>query len=291
MVGRGVIRFGLSIPNFGAFADPRFVGEIAHAVEEAGWDGLYIWDHVAISNEFPIGDPWIALAAAAGATSRIRLGTMVTPLPRRRPWKVARETVALDILSGGRFMFGVGSGSDMGGEFSRFGETETLRERAGMLDESLEILELLWSGQAVTFRGRYHRVEHARFEPRPIQRPRIPIFVAGHWPHVLPLRRAARWDGYAPLVRLGDGSVRYLTPDEIGAAVDEIGRLRGSMEGFDLFAGGALPSSAATRDEVEAAAQAGATWWLGLIEVGRAVGSSTDDLLRLARHVPLGDAP
>ena len=274
------MRFGLSIPNFGAFADPRFVGELAQAAELAGWDGVFIWDHIAISNEFPIGDPWIALAAAAVRTSRIRLGTMVTPLPRRRPWKVARESVGLDLLSGGRFTLGVGSGSDAGGEFDRFGEAGTMRQRSGRLDEGLEILERLWQGEAVTFRGRHFRIEDARFRPRPVQRPRIPVVVAGHWPHDGPIRRAAQWDGYAPLVRLDDGSVRYLEPDEIRAALAAVSRIRGSVEGFEMFAGGSLTANGSALDEIGAATRAGATWWLGLIETERALLSTRDELLR-----------
>ena len=275
------MRFGLSVPNFGALADPAFVGELARTAELTGWDGLFIWDHIAISNEFPIGDPWIALAAAAVSTSRIRLGTMVTPLPRRRPWKVARESVGIDLLSEGRFTLGVGSGSNVGGEFDRFGEAPTMRERSGRLDEGLEILERLWLGEALTFRGRYFQIEDARFRPRPVQRPRIPVVVAGHWPHEGPIRRAARWDGFAPLVRVEGGNVRYLTAEEIRAALAAVARIRGSVLGFEMYAGGSLVAAGSTTDQIRAAAEAGATWWLGLIEMERALTSTPEALLGL----------
>ena len=140
------MRIGLSIPNFGAFADPGFVGELAQVSESSGWGDVFIWDHIAIDNRFPIGDPWIVLAAAAIHTDRVCLGTMVTPLPRRRPWKVARESVGLDLLSAGRFMLGVGVGSARGGEFGRFGEAAKMTERYDRLDECLETLDRLWRG-------------------------------------------------------------------------------------------------------------------------------------------------
>ena len=156
-----------------------------------------------------------------------------------------------------------------------------MRERSGRLDESLEIIERLWRDEAVTFRGRHYRIDDARFRPRPVQRPRIPIIVAGHWPHQRPIRRAAQWDGYAPLVRLKGGKVRYLTAEEIGAALVAIARLRGSLVGFDVFVGGSVVVEDSATDEIRAAARAGATWWLGLIDAERALASTPDALLRL----------
>src|ERR1700730_5324126 len=152
------MRYAMFLPNFGPFGDARVIADLAARAESAGWDGFFIWDHMVVStNEaFPVADPWVALAAAATATSRVRLGALVTPLSRRRPWKVARETVTLDHLSGGRLIFGAGLGGSaaegFATEFDDLGEQADLRARAGMLDEALEIIAGLWSGEPFSFR-------------------------------------------------------------------------------------------------------------------------------------------
>ena len=258
------MRFGIYCPNFGSFGDPRVVGEFAQEAEQAGWDGLFLWDHLARSFETPVADPWIALSAAAMMTARIKLGALVTPLPRRRPWKLARETATLDHLCDGRLVLGVGIGSSGGKdvEWASFGEELDLRTRAAMLDEGLEVLTGLWSGERFDYKGEHYQVEGARFLPPPVQKPRIPIWVAGYWPNRKPFRRAAKWDGVFPLFRAGGES-----GDDVKAlreCVQYVKDQRGN-EDFDVVhlaspTPGNRPEQA--REMVEPYAEAGATWWL-----------------------------
>lgn len=174
----------IDVAPFGELADPRVLAELAAAAEDRGWAGFFVWDHIV--HRAPVravADPWVALAAVACETSTLRIGPMITPLSRRRVHKLARETVTLDILSSGRLTLGVGLGSARNGELEPFGEVADPRERARLLDDGLADLTRYWSGE---------------FEPVPVQRPRIPVWVAGEWPHRRPLRRALRWDGYFP---------------------------------------------------------------------------------------------
>ena len=196
------MRFAVDVPNFGDFADPRLFADLARRTEEAGWDGLFVWDHVTHSKQArrQIADPWVLLTAAALATQRIRLGPMITPVPRRRVSKLAREVTTLDRLTGGRMILGVGLGAPVPDEYGTFGEPTDLRLLAAHLDEGLEALNLLWSGEPVTFRGEHVVVDDVAFLPTPVQRPRVPIWVAGIWPAKAPMRRAARWDGAVPIL-------------------------------------------------------------------------------------------
>jgi alkanesulfonate monooxygenase SsuD/methylene tetrahydromethanopterin reductase-like flavin-dependent oxidoreductase (luciferase family) len=185
------MQYALDLPPFGELADARALAALAHEAEDAGWDGFFIWDHIQTEPSMPVADPWVALSALAMTTERIRLGALVTPLPRRRPWKLARETVTLDRLSNGRLILGVGIGSDhWHHELSTFGEPVDDQTRAAMLDEGLEVLTGLWSGEPFSHQGQHYTVQSARFLPMPVQSPRIPIWVAGIWPRKAPLRRA-----------------------------------------------------------------------------------------------------
>jgi alkanesulfonate monooxygenase SsuD/methylene tetrahydromethanopterin reductase-like flavin-dependent oxidoreductase (luciferase family) len=262
------VRFAVVVPNFGDFADPRVLADLAQRAEEAGWDGLFVWDHVTHRKELrrQIADPWVLLTAAALATRRIRLGTLVTPVARRRPSKLAREVTTLDRLTGGRMILGVGLGSPVLDEFGSFGEPTDLKVLAARLDESLTALDLLWSGEPVTFRGSHVIVDDVAFQPTPVQRPRVPVWVAGEWPAKPPMRRAARWDGAVPLlVPAGGGPIRQ--PD--AATVREIHgfltdcRIAAGRDGepFDLVLWGASPAGPAGADLVGPLAEAGATWW------------------------------
>jgi alkanesulfonate monooxygenase SsuD/methylene tetrahydromethanopterin reductase-like flavin-dependent oxidoreductase (luciferase family) len=190
------MRFGLTICNHGEYADPVLLGDLAVAAEEAGWDGVFVWDHVARAGEPPMTDPQIAMATIATRTSRVRIGPMVTPLARRRPQKLLRETVALDHLSGGRMTLGVGLGVH-DEEFAMMGDEPDPRRRAALLDEALELLVAGWSGERVRHDGPSYAVD-AIFQPPPVQQPRIPIWVGGTWPNRAPFRRAARFDGVFP---------------------------------------------------------------------------------------------
>ncbi|MFQ5553956.1 MAG: LLM class flavin-dependent oxidoreductase, partial [Acidimicrobiia bacterium] len=208
------MRFAIDVPNFGLWADPREVARLAEQIEDAGWDGLSIWDHILVEDGLEVGDPWVALSAAALTTERLMLMPMVTPLPRRTPWKLARECVSLDLLSGGRLVLGVGIGWPTDPEFSRFGGETDLRRRADMLDEGLAILEGLWTGEPFGFDGEHFHMEEVQFVPRPVQEPRIPIWVAGMWPNRRPFRRAARYEGAVPIV-FRNGEFEPMTPHRV----------------------------------------------------------------------------
>ncbi len=254
------MRFAINVPNFGAFFDPRTVADLARETEEAGWDGFFLWDHINFDHPLPMADPWIVLAVVAAATSRIRIGTMVTPLPRRRPWKVARETATLDHLSGGRVTLGVGLGNPANTEYEAFGEESDLRIRAARLDEAIEVLTRLWSGERQDFDGVYYQLNAVQFAPPPVQG-RIPIWVATTWPNRGPLRRAARWDGVFALKGLEYG----LNPAEVRTIAGEVTGLRSALglDGpFDIVHGGQLPADpSAARDYLQPFADAGLTWW------------------------------
>lgn len=212
------MNYGVYLPNFGPFGEARVLAEFARDAEQAGWDGFFIWDHIA---PYPgwspaMVDPWVALTAVALSTSHIRFGATVTPLPRRRPWKFARETASLDRLSGGRLIVGVGIG---GGdkEYDDLGEATDLKQRGAMLDEALDVVTGLWSGETFSYAGQHYQVRDQRFLPTPAQQPRIPIWVGGFYPHRAPLRRAAKWDG------------AYLLYSESPQEMDEIREAVGSM--------------------------------------------------------------
>ncbi len=244
------LRHGMWVPLFDELSDPATVVRLAAEAEEAGWDGFFVWDHVAWHEPVrAVADPWVVLSAAAAVTERIVLGPMVTPLARRRPVKVARETASLDRLSGGRLVLGVGLGSDrFGGEFSRTGEQTDDRARAEVLDEALEILRGAWSGETVQHRGRHHTVDGLAFEPTPT-RGSVPVWVAGFPGNRRPMVRAAAHDGYFP-VNLG-------APDQLAESVAAVRELRGDdPRPFDVVVG-------TGRDADPAAwADAGATWLL-----------------------------
>jgi alkanesulfonate monooxygenase SsuD/methylene tetrahydromethanopterin reductase-like flavin-dependent oxidoreductase (luciferase family) len=253
------MRYAIDVPQFGDYADPRMLAVLARDAEQAGWDGFFIWDHINVGWPAPVADPWIALAAIACATSRIRLGPLVTPLFRRNPWKLARETVTLDHLSGGRLTLGVGLGGDIFGEISSFAGQLDDRVRAAMLEEGLSILTGLWSGEKFQFDGKHYRLSETQFLPAPIQQPRIPIWVAGTWPRKPPFRRAARFDGVVPIT----GDIEHsLTPAEIGEIKKFVAPLRASAAPFDIVVAGETSDPKTGHAIVAEYANAGATWWL-----------------------------
>jgi alkanesulfonate monooxygenase SsuD/methylene tetrahydromethanopterin reductase-like flavin-dependent oxidoreductase (luciferase family) len=203
---------GLFLAPFDELVEPRLLAELAGRAEDRGWDGIFVWDHVNYRPPVKaVADPWIALSAIACATSTLRLGPLITPLSRRRVHKLARETVTLDRLSGGRLTLGVGLGSDNNNELEQFGEVVDPRERSQLLDQGLEQLRRFWAGE---------------FLPPPVQQPGIPIWVATRWPHRRPLRRAARWNGLFPIELPG--------PEQLAELADEVRALRGGDGPFDL---------------------------------------------------------
>jgi len=256
------MRFGIGFSTFGPYSDVRLLSDLAREAEDCGWDGCFVWDHIQAGWRDSVADPWVALAGMILATRRIRVGTLVTPLYRRRPWKVARESATLDQLSGGRLILGVGLGSDLFGEISAFGGPLDPRVRAEMLDEGLAVITGLWTAKPFSFEGRHFRVNDVCFMPGPAQQPRIPIWVAGTWPRRPPFRRAARYDGVIPVT----GDIRSsLSPAQIRELVSYISEVRAAVpvEYDVVYSAGTPPDrSGEARALVAQYAEAGATWWL-----------------------------
>jgi alkanesulfonate monooxygenase SsuD/methylene tetrahydromethanopterin reductase-like flavin-dependent oxidoreductase (luciferase family) len=278
--------YGIEFPAAGECGDPKTLAELARLAEDAGWDGVFLEDYVFYHNDTyrsvpgaPTYDPWICLAAMAMRTEHVRLGTTITPLPRRRPWKLAREAISLDHLSGGRLNLGVGSGDVSDKGFTHFCEETDPRRRAGLLDEGLEILAGLMGGKSFSYEGEHYTVKEVTFLPEPVQRPRIPIWVGGLWPRKGPLRRAARWDGFIPYKQVEDGRQVDLTPEEVYQIKATTERERTEAAPFDLVVGGdeRRKDWEEERAVIFSLAEAGATWWLewvpaaGFGEMRRAV--------------------
>lgn len=255
-------KFGLSVSIEGEWADAARLASLASEAEEAGWDGFFVMDHLIRRQPWQaMIDPWIAMAAIAVATERIVLGPMVTPLARRRTAIVARQTATLDQLSNGRLVLGVGLGAP-DGEFTRFGESADPKRRAAILDESLELLEQLWSGELVTYHGEHEHAEGVQFLPRPVNG-RVPIWVAGGWPSKAPFRRAARYDGIWPIFQ--DRSA--LTVDAFIDCVETTSEFRkqaGEDGPFDNCFSSSSPGSSdpETTERIGRLVAAGMTWWL-----------------------------
>ena len=226
-------RRGVFVAPFDELADARLLAGLAVRAEAAGWDGFFLWDHVDYRPPVSaIADPWVCMAAIAYATERVKIGPLITPPARRRIHKLARETVTLDRLSGGRLVFGAGLGSDNSGEFSKFGEEADAKARAKLLDDGLDQLVSYWQGG---------------FEPRPVQQPRIPVWLAARWPNRRPVERALKWDGLFPIDLPGPDALTELTQEVRAVRPDE---------DFDIV----VTNPAGT--DPEPWVQAGATWCL-----------------------------
>ncbi len=269
------MRYGLNLPNGGAWGDARTLGELARLAEESGWDGVFLEDYIVWQGhqDVPTFDPWIALAAMATQTMRVRLGTTISPLTRRRPWRVARETVTLDHLSNGRLILGVGLGDtdhDVA-SFGAFGEVTDAKARGKMLDEALDVLVGLWRGEPFSYRGEYYRVNKVTLLPRPVQTPRIPIWVGGGFPLQGPTQRALRWDGSCMYKQPGATAWEDWTPDDVRALKAMAIRQRGASTPFDIALGGRQRGDDWEKERalIRSLADAGATWWVEYIEQDR----------------------
>ena len=259
------MRFSINIPNFGDFADPETAARVAADAEAAGWDGLFVWDHVVHrkSDRRSFGDPWMLLTACALATSRIKLGPLLTPVARRRPEQVARQVSTLDNLSDGRVIFGAGLGAPVDDEFGSFGEPTDPKVLAERLDEGLQLLDRYWSGESVTHNGRHFQVNDVTLLPPPVQRPRVPVWIGGYWPHRRPMRRAACWDGAVPLFL----SAKHGFVPPVDEVRDLVAYVRSHRDGesdrpFEIVLGGPTPTDASgARDVLGPLVEAGATWW------------------------------
>lgn len=251
------LRRGVYLPPFGPFGDPNVVVDLAVRAEAAGWDGVFLWDHV-VGDVAPIHDSWTTLGAIAQATRSILLGPTISPLPRRRPWVVARQAATVSRISGGRLILGAGLGSDESGDFSRFAEQTDQAIRGSMLDEGLEILDAIWSGQPLEHSGAHYEVHLEASEPEPHP---IPVWVASSARRPAVLHRAVSQDGIFPIAD------RTLGPGEVSAIVEA---LRGAglqpNRPYDVvIAGNASPAWRRPNPDgvdLAAMAEAGATWWM-----------------------------
>jgi probable F420-dependent oxidoreductase len=264
------VRFGICLANIGTYSDPRAAVRIAQAAERSGWDGIFVWDHLAFVWGPPAADPWIVLAAMASSTERLRIGTAVTPAARRRPHVLANQVATLDVLSGGRVIFGAGLGGSPS-EFGKFGEPIDAKLRAAMLDESLDLLRRLWSGEQVTHHGEHFTIDGVTLAPTPIQE-QLPIWIGGNKP--ASQRRAARWDGWMPDSAYPPGA--GASPEVVSRGLSRIRDLRAEPEGgFDV-------AVIAERDSSDPAAyeEAGATWWLESVHDRR---GSPEEMLALVQ--------
>jgi alkanesulfonate monooxygenase SsuD/methylene tetrahydromethanopterin reductase-like flavin-dependent oxidoreductase (luciferase family) len=270
-------RFAVGLPNVGIFGDPVLLTELAGQAERAGWDGVFLWDHVLYHDDWPVADPTVTIAAIAATTTRIRLGVLVAAVPRRRIGKLAREVASLDVLSGGRMVFGAGLGS-MPSEYHAFGEPDDPRVRAAKLDESLTALDALWTGGPVTMHGEHVTVDRVRMTPTPLQRPRPPVWCAGRWPARAPFRRAARWDGVIP-THAEYGRPTTMPPQTLAEIIRYVHAHRAAQppapppaagaagppgRPFDVAVEGATDASSPDRGAatVRPYLAAGLTWWI-----------------------------
>ncbi len=268
------------------FGDARAAADLAQEAERAGWDGFFVWDSV-----WGV-DAAVMLAAAVMTTERIRLGTMITPVSRHRPWKLAGEWAALDNLSGGRMILSVGLGAiDTG--FAAFGEVTDKRLRAELLDEGLDVLTGLWAGQPFSYQGQHYHIQPTDFmnPPPPVQQPRIPIWVVGAWPRPRSLRRAARWDGLLPNKLNQQNEHEQVTPADIAAMRDFLVKERGErgLVGYDIIVEGKTPGDnpQAAEAQLRPWQQAGATWW---IEADWQIDQAEQVLKRIRQGPPVSAA-
>lgn len=272
------MHYGIDLMISGDFADPALTARLAKTAEDAGWEALFVWDHRGYIWGAPFADAWVTLAAVATSTQRLRLGTAVSPLPQRKPHDVALALASLDLLSGGRVIFGAGLGG-VAEEYTVFGEPGDAKVRAAMLDEGLEVLRLLWLGEEVRYRGAHYVVDGTTLAPLPVQRPRIPVWIGGESRPAM--RRAARWDGWVASAFGGDGEV-VKRPEDLARDAEAIGRYRSENAPFDIaLIGQSAPGDRATAREY---GEAGATWWLEHLYGLR--GSTEELLARVAAGPP-----
>lgn len=282
------IRRAVAAPCFAD--DPMSLVALAVEAEAAGFDGFFLWDHMVFAGDGlgpSIVDPWSVLSVAAARTERIILGPMITPVPRRRPWVLARQTATLDRIAGGRTVFGAGIGSPAHADFGIFGDETDAKARAAMLDEGLAVMAGLWTGEPFEFHGEHYRIDRVRFRPAPAQGRAIPVWVGGVLPNTAPMRRAARWQGAVP-IRFAGGALARPSAADIAGVRDLVVRQRGSVTGYDLVVWAEVTKDPeALTAELPSYADAGATWW---IETAKPEPDWYDDLRRRIARGPAGES-
>jgi alkanesulfonate monooxygenase SsuD/methylene tetrahydromethanopterin reductase-like flavin-dependent oxidoreductase (luciferase family) len=259
------MKFAIYVPIFGPFGDARTLIDMARDAEQTGWDGFFIWDQITGFGADNVVDTEVALTAIAMSTTKMRLGVLITPLARRRPAKYAREMLSIDHISNGRLICGVGVGNSKE-EFADLGDGEDAKTRAEMVEEALQVITGLWTQTPFNFEGKYYHVEDAKFLPKPIQQPRIPIWMGGTWPLKAPMRRAAQWDGVFPLWSEQTAD-HPMPPEEFVKLIDFIKSERKSDAPFDVAHGGHSPADPAQAAAmVRPYADVGVTWWMETID-------------------------
>lgn len=255
------MNFGVGVPSVGPFADPQLLVDLAGDAEAGGWDGFFTWDHLLYVEPSPRAvEPWSVLAAAATVTRSIRLGVLVTALPRRPPALVAQQVATVDLLSGGRTIFGAGLGSRPH-EFERFGQSADQEERGRRLDEALSLLEELWSADWVHHRGEFYVAEDVTLQPKPVQLPHPPIWIGGQWPNRAPFVRAAQFDGVVP-IHAAHSHDSFMSPEQLVEVVLFV-RSRRTREGpFEVAMEGMSRDASQLARLVPEYRQAGLTWWI-----------------------------
>lgn len=276
------MRFGLYLPPFAEFAEPQRVVALAQELEAAGWDGLFLWDHMLAIPGMAVADPWVIMAAVAVTTRRIRMGALVTPLPRRRPWVLSRQLATLDQLSDGRLVGGIGLGDDGWTEFSSFGDQVDPRVRGEMLDEALELVRRFLSGEPVAYSGRHYAVNAPALLPKPRQTP-LPIWGGWRWPNRKPTGRIAALEGCFPIFAAPGSPPPH--PGEISAIRAEL-MDRGARPDIDIAVRCALSREdpAAAGDTIAALGTSGVTWILEAIDPGTA----PENVMRIVSAGPPG---
>jgi alkanesulfonate monooxygenase SsuD/methylene tetrahydromethanopterin reductase-like flavin-dependent oxidoreductase (luciferase family) len=267
-----IVKYGILTPNFGPCGDPKTLIELAKETELAGWHGFFLWDHLQWPDMEPAADPWVALSAIATQTHSIHIGTLITPLPRRDIVKLARETITLDHLSDGRLILGVGLGAEFMPEYSAFGHETEMKSRGEMLDEGLDVLAALWSGNPVHHEGKHYRVVTDQAFAKPSG---IPVWVGGVWPNKRPMRRAAKWDGVVPLGP-NWSSNEIITAAELGELVKVVGQ----REGYDIVT---IATNQQPVSVVQEYADSGCTWW---VETSAPFGKTIDEMKEQIRRGP-----
>ncbi len=253
------MKHGVALPYLSA----REIAELAHLAEEHGWEGAFVGDAIWTV------DPIVSLSAAAMRTQRIRLGVMVVPTPLRKPWKIASESAALDNLCGGRLTLALATGAVWMGWQAFPDEVTDTRLRAEMLDETIDILTQFFAGQPFDYDGRHYHVKLTALDPqyyppRPVQQPRIPLWVVGAWPRPKSMRRALKCDGVLPVRLDAAGQFAALTPAEVAEVKAYIEANRAGQTPFDIVIEGSTAGLDAIERQTRLAAlqDAGATWWI-----------------------------
>lgn len=253
------LKVGVALP----YGSARMVAEMAQLAEQAGWDGCFVGDAIWCE------DPLIGLAAAAMTTQRIRLGTMVIPVPLRRPWKLASESVALDRLSNGRLILGLGTGAVWMGWQAFPDEVTDITTRAAMLDESIDILTLLYQRKQADYVGKHYHLkltalDEQYYPPKPVQQPRIPLWVVGVWPRKKSLQRVLKCDGIIVEKMDRAGQSEEVTPADVAEIKRYVDAQRTLTTPFDIVVSGTTAGldDAQGRAKLLPWQEAGATWWI-----------------------------